>query len=91
VTPIWFVVVGGRVVIATGAETVTVRHLCFHPEAVLLFEADRGSEAMTVLRLLGPAVIRPAFPSVGVLIRIVLRHGRPPRGRDRRRSDGVGR
>lgn len=80
VTPIWFVVVGERVVMATGEQSVSVRNLRVHPEAVLLFEADRGGEAASVLRLRGPAVVRPGFPSVGALIRIGLKYYVAPGG-----------
>jgi Pyridoxamine 5'-phosphate oxidase len=74
VTPIWFVVGGDRVVMATGEQSVSAHNLRVHPEAVLLFEADRGGEAASVLRLRGPAVVRPGFPSIGVLIGIAIKY-----------------
>jgi hypothetical protein len=80
VTPIWFIVVGNRVVMTTGEQTLSVRNLRAHPEAVLLFEADRGGEAEGVLRLRGPAVVRPGFPSLGGLIRIGLKYHVAPGG-----------
>jgi hypothetical protein len=70
VTPIWFVLAGGRVVMATGAQTVSARNLRAHPEAVLLFEADRGGRPEGTLRLRGPAVVRAGPPPLGLLVRV---------------------
>jgi hypothetical protein len=63
VTPIWFVVAGDRLIMATGAQTVSVRNLRAHPEAVLLLDADRhlglGDRDEGVRRLAGPRRVDP--------------------------------
>ena len=80
VTPIWFVVVGGRLVMATGEQTLSVRNLRAHPEAVLLFEPDRGGRVEGVLRLRGPAVVHARMPSFGELVRIGRKYYLSPGG-----------
>src|SRR5262245_16567789 len=80
VTPIWFIAEGTQLVMATGEQTVTARNLRFHPELVLLLEADRGSPAGTVLRLRGTGRVRPGFPSLRRLIRIALKYYVAPGG-----------
>jgi hypothetical protein len=79
VTPIWFVLVGGRLVMGTAEQSLSVRNLRAHPEAVLLFEADRAGARGSVLRLRGPAVVRAGFPSLGCLLRMGLKYYLLPR------------
>ena len=80
VTPIWFVVLGERLLLATAEQSVSARNLRAHPEAVLLFQAEREGEAGRVLRLRGPAVVRAGMPSLGSLIRIGLKYYLAPGG-----------
>ena len=70
VTPIWFVVAGDRLIMATGAQTVSVRNLRAHPEAVLLLDADRHRRDAGMLSLRGPATVRLGPPSFGELVRL---------------------
>ena len=79
VTPIWFVVIRGRIVMATAEQSLSARNLRAHPEAVLLFAADRDRAIDGVLRLRGPAVVRAGLPSLGCLLRLGLKYYLPPR------------
>ena len=74
VTPIWFVVAGDRLIMATGAQTVSVRNLRAHPEAVLLLDADRYRRDAGMLSLRGPATVRLAPPSFGELVRLARKY-----------------
>jgi Pyridoxamine 5'-phosphate oxidase len=76
VTPIWFVPVGPRIVMGTGEQSVSVRNLRAHPEAVLLFDAP----GVGVLRLRGPAVVRAGLPRPGALLRVILKYYLSPGG-----------
>src|SRR4029450_571870 len=67
VTPIWFVVAGDRLIMATGAQTVSVRNLRAHPEAVLLLDADRHRRDAGMLSLRGTATVRLGPLAVGEL------------------------
>jgi pyridoxamine 5'-phosphate oxidase-like protein len=74
VTPIWFVVVGDRLIMATGAQTVSVRNLRAHPEAVLLLDADRHRRDTGMLSLRGWAKVRLGPPSFGELARLAWKY-----------------
>ena len=74
VTPIWFVVAGDRLIMATGAQTVSVRNLRAHPEAVLLLDADRHRRDAGMLSLRGPATVRLGPPSFGELVRLARKY-----------------
>ena len=74
VTPIWFVVAGGHLILATGAQTVSVRNLRAHPEAVLLLRADRGDRDDGMLSLRGTAMVRLGPPSFGELVRLARKY-----------------
>jgi hypothetical protein len=74
VTPIWFVLHGRRVVMATSRQSMSARNLEANPEAVLLFEADRREAGASVLRLRGLASVRHTVPSLGVFLRIGLKY-----------------
>jgi len=74
VTPIWFVVAGDRLIMATGAQTVSVRNLRAHPEAVLLLDADRHRRDAGMLSLRGPATVRLGPPSFDELVRLARKY-----------------
>jgi Pyridoxamine 5'-phosphate oxidase len=74
VTPIWFVVAGDRLIMATGAQTVSVRNLRAHPEAVLLLDEDRHRRDAGMLWLRGTAIVRPGPPSFGELLRLARKY-----------------
>ena len=74
VTPIWFVVAGDHLILATGAQTVSVRNLGAHPEAVLLLDADRRDKRAEMLSLRGTATVRLGPPSFGELVRIARKY-----------------
>jgi hypothetical protein len=80
VTPIWFIVDGGQLVMATSEQSLTARNLRAHPELVLLLEADREGRAGAVLRLRGSGTVRRGFPSLRRLIRIGLKYYVVPGG-----------
>jgi hypothetical protein len=80
VTPIWFVVAGDRIVMATAQQSLSVRNLRAHAEAVLLFGPDRKRPREGVLRLRGPAVVRSTMPSLGELMRIGWKYYLRPGG-----------
>jgi hypothetical protein len=74
VTPIWFVVAGDRLIMGTGAQTVSVRNLRAQPEAVLLIDADRRDKTAGVLALRGTATVRLGPPSFRELIRMARKY-----------------
>jgi hypothetical protein len=74
VTPIWFVVIGDRLIMGTGAQTVSVRNLRAHPEAVLLIDADRRDKTAGMLSLRGTATVRLGPPSFGELVRMARKY-----------------
>jgi hypothetical protein len=74
VTPLWFVVAGDRLIMATGAQTLTVRNLRAHPEAVLLLDADRHRRDAGMLSLRGIATVRLGPLSFGELVRVARKY-----------------
>ena len=74
VTPIWFVVAGDRLIMATGAQTLSVRNLRSHPEAVLLLDADRHRRDAGMLSLRGTATVRLGPLSFGELVRVARKY-----------------
>ena len=53
--PLWFVARDGRIYMNNAATSPTVRNIAGSPDVVLLFDADRGSQRGTCLRVRGRA------------------------------------
>lgn len=77
-TPLWFVVDGDILFIATGAESWTSRNVARHPEMALLFSGECSGRPDRVLRLRGGATVHRGLPSWRVLLRIVAKYYASP-------------
>lgn len=78
-TPLWFVVDGGALYVATAAETWTAKNVAQHPEVALLFRDEASERFDRVLRLRGTATCHRGFPSWRVLLRVAAKYYAPPR------------
>ena len=78
-TPLWFVIDGGVLFIATGAESWTSRNVARHPEVALLFRGAGAGLTDRVLRLRGTATFHKGLPAWRVLVRIVAKYYASPR------------
>jgi nitroimidazol reductase NimA-like FMN-containing flavoprotein (pyridoxamine 5'-phosphate oxidase superfamily) len=79
-TPLWFVRDRGRLYMATGQATPTVRNISTHPETVLLFDAERTPGTGRMLRMRGEATWHRRFPSSTTLIRFAMKYYLSPGG-----------
>ena len=78
-TPLWFVVDGGRLFIATGMESWTSRNIDGRPELVLLFSGEGSGRTDRILRLRGTATVRRGLPPWRILLRIGAKYYTSPR------------
>ncbi len=78
-TPLWFVLDGGALYIATGAQSWAFRNVAAHPEVTLLFGGERDTELVGMVRLRGRATSELGMPPARVLLRIAAKYYLPPR------------
>ncbi len=78
-TPLWFVVDGDALVIATGAESWTSRNALRNPEIVLLLGGEGRGGAGRLLRVRGTATVRREMPPWRVLLRVAFKYFLSPR------------
>lgn len=57
ITPLWFVVADGRILMGARAESPAARNVAANPRVVLLFETADGEAPDRVLRMTGTAVL----------------------------------
>ena len=79
-TPIWFVVVGGRLIASTAAATVAARNIAVDSRVSVLLDAEAAGTSDFVMRLHGRAEVHPGLPPVGALARMALKYYVSPRG-----------
>ncbi len=79
-TPIWFVVVEGRLVASTAATTVAARNVAVDPRVTVLLDGEKAGPSDHVLRLRGNAALHHGLPPVGVLARFAARYYLAPSG-----------
>lgn len=73
-TPLWFVVDRGRVLMTTGQATLAVRNIATHPAVVLLVDEEPAERSQRVLRIRGTATVRRGLPSFRQLLRIAVKY-----------------
>jgi pyridoxamine 5'-phosphate oxidase-like protein len=78
-TPLWFVVAGRTLFVATGSQSWTSRNAARHPEMALLFSAEASGRSDRVLRLRGIAIYQPGLPPWRILLRIAAKYYTSPR------------
>ena len=79
-TPIWFVVVDGRLISTTAATTVAARNMAAVPRVTVLLDGEKVGQSDYVLRLRGVAEVHRGLPPMGVLARFGLRYYLAPSG-----------
>jgi hypothetical protein len=77
-TPLWFVMEGGRLLATTGRATLAARNAAADPRVVLLLDAEAAGRSAHVLRLHGRATVHGALPSWRALARLAWRHYAAP-------------
>ncbi len=80
VTPLWFVVDGGRLYMTTGRDARAARNVVQHSEAVLLFTGEQLGAAGRVLRMRGTVSVHAGFPRLRILLRFARKYYLTPRG-----------
>jgi len=73
-TPLWFVIEGGRLFLTTGRATLAARNAELNPEICVLLDAEGRGRSDRVLRLRGRATVLPQLPSWRVLARFALKY-----------------
>lgn len=79
-TPIWFVVVDGRLVSTTAATTVAARNIATEPRVTVLLDGETAGRSDYVLRLRGTATVHEGLPPLGVLARFGRKYYLAPGG-----------
>jgi hypothetical protein len=77
-TPLWFVVAGGRMITTTGATTLAARNAAANPEVAVLLDAEALGRSAHVLRLLGRATVNAGLPPWPVIARVVAKYELAP-------------
>lgn len=73
-TPIWFVVVDGRLVLATGAATLAARNAAADPRVTVLLDGEAAGPSELVLRLRGTAEVHRGAPPLRVFARVARKY-----------------
>lgn len=73
-TPIWFVVMGGRLVVSTGATTVAARNVAAEPRVTVLLDGEKAGGSELVVRLRGTAEVHHGLPPYAVLARFAVKY-----------------
>lgn len=73
-TPIWFVPVDGRLVLATGAATLAARNAAADPRVTVLLDGEAAGRSELVLRLRGTAEVHRGAPPLRVLARVARKY-----------------
>ncbi len=79
-TPIWFVVVKGRLIASTAASTVAARNVAAEPRVTVLLDGEKAGQSEYVLRVRGVAAVHRGLPPAGVLARFGAKYYLAPRG-----------
>jgi len=79
-TPIWFVMAGGRLIASTAATSVAARHIVDEPRVTVLLDGEAAGRSEFVLRLRGIAEVHRGLPPLPAMARIGIRYYLSPRG-----------
>jgi hypothetical protein len=79
-TPIWFVVMDGRLVASTAATTVAARNIAAEPRVTILLDGEKAGSSELVLRLRGTGEVHHGLPPWGVLARFAGKYYLSPGG-----------
>jgi hypothetical protein len=80
ITPLWFVVDGGRLIAGTAASTVAVRNVRADPRVTVLLDGERAGNSALVLRLRGRAEANEGLPPRSAMIRLATKYYLSPGG-----------
>jgi hypothetical protein len=79
-TPIWFVVVKGRLIASTAATTVAARNVAAQSRVTMLLDGEKAGQSDYVLRLRGVAAVHDGLPPAGALARFGAKYYLAPSG-----------
>jgi hypothetical protein len=80
ITPLWFVIDGGRLIAGTAASTVAVRNVRVDPRVTVLLDGERSGRSDLVLRLRGVAEAHEGMPPRSAIVRLATKYYLSPGG-----------
>jgi hypothetical protein len=80
ITPLWFVIDGGRLIAGTAASTVAVRNVRADPRVTVLLDGERSGRSDLVLRLRGAAETHDGMPAPSAIVRLATKYYLSPGG-----------